>query len=111
MRSHIRFPLRALAVAAALGALPPTLPAQPQAPASAAQGCTPSAAAPCPYRSAFDGYRRHADQPLVPWREANDRVGRLGGWKTYSRDGEASGQASAPARSATAASAASGGAR
>jgi hypothetical protein len=37
------------------------------------------AAALPPYRSAFEGYRPYADEPLAPWREVNDTVGRVGG--------------------------------
>lgn len=39
-------------------------------------------AAPVPpvgYRSTMDGYRSHAAEPVGPWRDANDRVGRQGG--------------------------------
>jgi len=39
-------------------------------------------AAPVPpvgYRSTMDGYRSHASEPVGPWRDANDRVGRQGG--------------------------------
>ncbi len=45
------------------------------------------------YRSAFDGYRRYADEPVTPWKAANDQVGRIGGWRTYAK--EASGEAGA----------------
>lgn len=41
------------------------------------------------HRSAFDGYRRHgADQPM-DWRQANDNVGRIGGWRSYAREAAA----------------------
>lgn len=39
-------------------------------------------AAPVPsadYRSMIDGYRSHAAEPVGPWRDANDRVGRQAG--------------------------------
>jgi len=56
----------------------------------------PATAAPAParnadavgYRSAFDGYRRYGEQPLMSWREANDIVGRIGGWQAYAREGQ-----------------------
>lgn len=41
------------------------------------------------YKSAFDGYRRFADEPVQPWRQANDTVGRIGGWMTYAREAQA----------------------
>jgi len=31
------------------------------------------------YVSAFDGYRPLIDEPMRPWRDVNDEVGRLGG--------------------------------
>jgi hypothetical protein len=60
----------------------------PAAPASAA-----GTAAPITYRSAFDGYTGHADVPVRPWREVNDQVGRIGGWRVYAREAQAGGAA------------------
>ena len=40
------------------------------------------------YRSAFEGYRPLNDQPVLPWRESNDVVGRIGGWQSYAREGQ-----------------------
>ena len=40
------------------------------------------------YRSAFEGYRPLTDQPVLPWRESNDVVGRIGGWQSYAREGQ-----------------------
>jgi hypothetical protein len=51
--------------------------------ASAASGAEISA-----YRSAFDGYRAFSEQPLDAWREANDRVGQIGGWQVYAREAQ-----------------------
>ena len=36
-----------------------------------------------PYESAFKGYRKLEDQPVASWRDANDLVHRLGGWKAF----------------------------
>jgi hypothetical protein len=47
------------------------------------------------YRSAFDGYRAFTDQPVLSWRESNDLVGRIGGWKAYAREAQG-GPAAAP---------------
>jgi hypothetical protein len=33
---------------------------------------------PVEFRSAFEGYRRYADQPLRDWRKSNDEVGAAG---------------------------------
>ncbi len=65
-------------------------------------------AGPHAYRSAFDGYRRHAEQPVQSWREANDNVGRIGGWQAYAREAQAA--SSAPPASPAAPAAPSSGA-
>lgn len=52
------------------------------------------AAQPSAWRSAFEGYRPYADAPVAPWRESNDTVGRIGGWRAYAR--EAAQPATAP---------------
>lgn len=38
------------------------------------------------YQSAFSGYQPDADPSLQSWREANERVGRIGGWRAYARE-------------------------
>jgi hypothetical protein len=38
------------------------------------------------YTSPLGAYQAYADEPIQSWREANDRVGRLGGWRTYAKD-------------------------
>jgi hypothetical protein len=38
------------------------------------------------HRSAFEHYRRHGDVKPVPWRQANDTVERIGGWRAYARE-------------------------
>lgn len=38
------------------------------------------------YVSPLRGYKPYADQPVESWREANDRVGRLGGWRAYAKE-------------------------
>jgi hypothetical protein len=38
------------------------------------------------HRSAFDNYRRHDDVKPQPWRQANDTVERIGGWRSYARE-------------------------
>jgi hypothetical protein len=50
------------------------------------------------YRSAFEGYRPFGDEPAVPWREANDAVGRIGGWRAYAREAQ---EPAAPDRAAS----------
>ena len=43
---------------------------------------------PLVYRSTFDAYRALREVTLVPWREANDRVGAIGGWRFYAREAQ-----------------------
>jgi hypothetical protein len=39
------------------------------------------------HRSSLSAYRPLSDESEpVPWREANDRVGRIGGWRAYARE-------------------------
>ena len=35
------------------------------------------------YSSVFDNYVPHDEIPEIGWREANDRVGEIGGWRAY----------------------------
>ena len=57
---------------------------------SAIPSSAPAAAASTPsgYRSAFDGYRPFADQPVTSWRQSNELVGQIGGWQAYAREGQ-----------------------
>ena len=43
---------------------------------------------PLVYRSTFEVYRAQRDVTLLPWREANDRVGAIGGWRFYAREAQ-----------------------
>jgi hypothetical protein len=38
------------------------------------------------YRSTFEGYRGYNEQAVTSWREANDKVGKIGGWRSYARE-------------------------
>jgi hypothetical protein len=49
-----------------------------------------AATAPLVYRSAFTGYKKlAAESPPLAWREANDAVERIGGWRAYAREANA----------------------
>jgi len=50
---------------------------------------------PLTYASPFARYRAYVDAEVAPWRETNDTVGRIGGWREYAR--EAAQSAAAPA--------------
>ncbi len=39
--------------------------------------------------SALASYQAYADTPVLPWRESNDRVHAVGGWKAYARQVQA----------------------
>jgi hypothetical protein len=71
------------------------------APQAAGAGPTTPAKAPgtraATYRSAFEGYRGFGDEKPVPWREANDVVGRIGGWRAYAREAQGAGEPEAAA--------------
>jgi hypothetical protein len=66
-----------------------------QVPSPAAPAMPPTAARSTTYQSPFDTYRRFSEEPVVPWQQANDLVGRIGGWKAYAR--EAAGSPTLPA--------------
>lgn len=38
------------------------------------------------YHSVFAQYQLFNEQPVLPWREANDTVGKIGGWRFYARE-------------------------
>ncbi len=40
------------------------------------------------YESSFAQYRRLSDEKLISWREANDTVTRIGGWRVYAREAQ-----------------------
>lgn len=47
-----------------------------------AQAATPA----LHYQSPLKAYQGFSEQPLHDWREANDLVGRIGGWRTYAQE-------------------------
>ena len=53
---------------------------------AAAKAAPPALAAP------FDRYQSWRDAPLGDWRQLNDRVGEIGGWRTYLRESQADGE-------------------
>ena len=69
------------------------------APAGVRDPGDPKAAVPAAaYTSAFRRYRPNADAEVGAWRELNDHVGRIGGWRVYGR--EASPESASPAKPA-----------
>lgn len=89
-------------VPAALAVISGAAPANPASPTRAdpldAGASTPAVQ----YRSPLADYRRHAEQPLGSWRQANETVTRIGGWRAYAREAAQTGAAPAPAPDAPA---------
>jgi len=97
MSPHLRRAVPLMAAASLC--LPALVAARPAAdlPRPAAAATPPQAtradpldpAAPVPplhYRSAFDGYRPHAEQPVGAWDDVNRTVGQIGGWRAYAKE-------------------------
>lgn len=57
-----------------------------QTPAPPAPAATTTQAAPAAFRSALEGYQPYTDEKIVSWKEANDNVGRIGGWREYAKE-------------------------
>jgi len=53
------------------------------------------------HTSSFAAYRRHAEAEPIGWREANDTVARIGGWRAYAREAAAASPAPASATNAS----------
>ena len=65
--------------------------AQPSAQAAKSDPLDPKASVPTTaYESSFFQYRRLGDETVVSWREANDTVTRIGGWRVYTREAQQS---------------------
>lgn len=71
---------------AAMRALAPELQADSVAEPSEADSMQPKLIS---YSSVFENYVSFEDTPDIGWREANDTVGRIGGWRAYTRQVQA----------------------
>ena len=83
--------------------------AQAQATATRPNPLDPKASVPTlRYESSFAQYRKLGDGKPVSWRDANDTVTRIGGWRVYAREAQQADPppAATPGPAATAASAA-----
>lgn len=54
-----------------------------------------ASAQPASYRSAFENYRRFEATEIASWREANEEVARIGGWKAYAKEAQSGANQSA----------------
>jgi len=60
------------------------------APVSNAAAAEPEPSAQ-PAPTPFANYQGWRDEPLQDWREVNERVGEIGGWRTYLRESQQDG--------------------
>lgn len=105
MHTHRHIVARLLVLGVALSALG-TVQAQmsPSAASPAAKSkrsdpMDPKAAVPpLRHESALRGYRGSSDDPAVPWKEANDTVTGIGGWRAYAREVHQGGSSATPAQ-------------
>ncbi|MEQ1685746.1 MAG: hypothetical protein ABL916_19035 [Burkholderiaceae bacterium] len=87
---------------AALFAVACAAQAQPAPAAARADPLDPQAKVPAlKYESSLGAPRRSVDDKPVSWREANDKVARIGGWRVYAREAQQP-EPAAPASSAAA---------
>lgn len=49
------------------------------------------------YRSAFEGYQAYGEDKPLSWKEANDTVGKVGGWRAYAAEAQRAAEPPAPA--------------
>ena len=45
-----------------------------------------TAPAALPYRSVFDGYQPFSDEKVVSWKDSNNTVEKVGGWRAYAKE-------------------------
>jgi hypothetical protein len=64
-------------------------------PAHAAEEKPADQPVPAALASPFNQYQGWRDEPVRDWREANDQVGEIGGWRTYLRESRQEAPASA----------------
>ena len=64
----------------------PAVPAS--GPPSTATASDPASSSLIGFESAFQSYRSYADERMASWSQANDQVGRIGGWRAYAREAQ-----------------------
>jgi hypothetical protein len=55
---------------------------------------------PLVFRSAFEGYQPYIEQKMASWKEANDTVGKIGGFREYAREASQPENAAPPGEAA-----------
>jgi len=85
----LRFPAWGTAAACSALLAPFLAWAQPAPASRAADPLDPRALVPSSvHRSALSGFRGTRETPLENWKEANDKVARIGGWRVYTREAQ-----------------------
>lgn len=72
-----------MAALSSMAALTVSAQSAPQASTPASQAGPAQAAA---YRSTLEGYQPFTDEKILPWKQANDTVGKTGGWRAYAKE-------------------------
>jgi hypothetical protein len=90
------FPLRWFVPVALAVVMPMAFAQTSSQPATPDSKSAASSAVTLSYRSAFADYRAYSEQPVVSWIDANEQVGKIGGWRVYSKEAHQSDDAPAP---------------
>ena len=91
----IAVPLSGLSAAALAQTAAQTV--NPAAPADAKTGTATTPA----FRSAFEGYQPYTDEKMLDWKQANDQVGQIGGWREYAKEASRAEASDSPAPAIT----------
>ena len=54
-----------------------------------------------PYRSMFDGYQPFTDEKMRSWKDSNETVEKIGGWRAYAKEAAEPASADKPAPAAS----------
>lgn len=59
---------------------------------ASAQSAAPAERAPraqaAPYRSTLERYQPFADEKVLPWKQSNETVDKIGGWRAYAKEAQ-----------------------
>ena len=69
--------------------------------ASPISSASPTTPAPLAFKSAFEVYQPYTDDQTGNWRQANDTVERIGGWRAYAKEAAAETAKPSPAAPAS----------
>lgn len=95
------FPLHRYVPAALAVVLPMAFAQSGSVPATPDSRNAAPSSVPLSYQSALADYRAYREQPVVSWREANDQVNQIGGWRAYAKETSPPDAVTAPVSGAT----------